>query len=111
MDRSDRALDVHSSLLSSYNRGFVRHFFFKPHQFCFRNPARANLSPILSLPGPLPLFIFFLVILGFSLSFFLTPTMQDLSVVIAMTPGLPSTAAYGCFNMVRLSYCRFLSSH
>ncbi|KAM0748071.1 MFS general substrate transporter [Meredithblackwellia eburnea MCA 4105] len=55
---------------------------------------------LLIIKGPLPLFIFFLVILGFSLSFFLTPTMQDLSVVVALTPGLPSTAAYGCFNMM-----------
>lgn len=65
---------------------------------------RANF-PYLALPGSLPLFIFFLVILGVSLSFFLTPTMQDLSVVVAMTPGLPSTAAYRCFKC-DLFYCR-----
>ncbi|KAK4704865.1 hypothetical protein P7C70_g1339, partial [Phenoliferia sp. Uapishka_3] len=55
---------------------------------------------LLVIAGPLPLFIFFLVILGFSLSFFLTPTMQDLSIVVASTPGLPASAAYGCFNMM-----------
>lgn len=32
-----------------------------------------------------------------SLSFFLTPTMQVLSVVVTLTPSLPASAAYGCF--------------
>lgn len=55
--------------------------------------------PLLIIKGPLPLFCFFLVILGVSLSFFLTPTTQDLSIVVAETPGLPSTYAYGAFNL------------
>lgn len=54
---------------------------------------------LLIIEGPLPLFIFFLVIVGVSMSFFLTPTMQDLSVIVALTPSLPSTACYGMFNM------------
>lgn len=59
-------------------------------------------APTLSLliiRGPLPLFIFFLVMLGISMSFFLTPTMQDLSMIVNLTPGLPATACYGMLNM------------
>ncbi|SCZ90569.1 BZ3500_MvSof-1268-A1-R1_Chr9g10882 [Microbotryum saponariae] len=55
---------------------------------------------LLIINGPLPLTVFFLVILGFALSFFLTPVTQDLSVVVQNTPGLPSTYAYGAFNMM-----------
>ncbi|ORY87390.1 major facilitator superfamily domain-containing protein [Leucosporidium creatinivorum] len=56
--------------------------------------------PLLIIRGPLPLFIFFLVLLGISLSSFLTPVTHDLSVVVSETPGLPSTYAYGIFNMM-----------
>ncbi|KAI5475475.1 MFS multidrug transporter [Pseudohyphozyma bogoriensis] len=54
---------------------------------------------LLIIPGPLPLFIFFLVLFGFSMSMFLTPVTHDLSIVVSQTPGLPATAAYGMFNM------------
>ncbi|KAM0755934.1 MFS general substrate transporter [Meredithblackwellia eburnea MCA 4105] len=54
---------------------------------------------LLIIKGPLPLFVFFLVFVGFAISFLLAPIMQDLSIVVNLTPGLPSTAAYGTFNM------------
>lgn len=49
--------------------------------------------------GPLPELVFVLSLLGFSLSLFVTPNMQDLATILSITPELPATVAYGCSNM------------
>lgn len=53
----------------------------------------------LIIKGPLPLFIFFLALLGVSLSAFLAPVMHDLSVLVAETPGMSSAHSFSLFNL------------
>ncbi|GAA5891616.1 hypothetical protein JCM5296_005485, partial [Sporobolomyces johnsonii] len=55
--------------------------------------------PLLIIHGPLALFIFFLVIVGLAISFFLTPVTVDLNLVAADTPGLTTPHVFGAFNM------------
>ncbi|GAA5935477.1 hypothetical protein JCM1841_003906 [Sporobolomyces salmonicolor] len=55
--------------------------------------------PLLIIHGPLALFIFFLVIVGLAISFFLTPVTVDLNLVAADTPGLTTPHVFGAFNL------------
>lgn len=59
--------------------------------------------PLLIIKGPLPLFIFFLVILGTSMSFFLTPVSQDLSVVVSEIKGLVSPVTGSAASIARVT--------
>ncbi|GAA5827163.1 hypothetical protein JCM3770_000341 [Rhodotorula araucariae] len=53
---------------------------------------------LLIIRGPLPLFIFFLAVLGISVSFFITPTTVDFSIVAADTPSISTAHVFGAFN-------------
>ncbi|GAA5856359.1 hypothetical protein JCM9279_005738 [Rhodotorula babjevae] len=54
---------------------------------------------LLIIRGPLPLFIFFLAILGVSISFFITPITLELSIVAADTPAISTAHVFGAFNL------------
>ncbi|BGP39370.1 hypothetical protein JCM10449v2_003308 [Rhodotorula kratochvilovae] len=54
---------------------------------------------LLIIRGPLPLFIFFLAVLGVSVSFFITPTTVDFSIVAADTPSISTAHVFGAFNL------------
>ncbi|KAK4051339.1 hypothetical protein OIV83_002823 [Microbotryomycetes sp. JL201] len=66
---------------------------------CFGVLACAITCPLLIIRGPLPLFAFFLVLLGTAFATFMTPLSQDLSIVLKEKPDLPATVTYGAFNM------------
>ncbi|GAA5937151.1 MFS transporter [Sporobolomyces koalae] len=56
--------------------------------------------PLLIIRGPLALFIFFLVLLGLGMSFFLTPVTVDLNVVASESKkGITTPHVFGAFNM------------
>ncbi|GAA5859798.1 hypothetical protein JCM8547_007033 [Rhodosporidiobolus lusitaniae] len=56
--------------------------------------------PLLIIRGPLALFVFFLVLLGISISCFITPVTVDLSICAADTNGAMQTAhVFAMFNM------------
>ncbi|GAA6063016.1 hypothetical protein JCM10212_001795 [Sporobolomyces blumeae] len=55
--------------------------------------------PLLNIRGPLALFIFFLVLLGTGISFFITPCTVDLSIVAAEGVGITTPHVFGMFNM------------
>ncbi|GAA5908941.1 hypothetical protein JCM6882_004950 [Rhodosporidiobolus microsporus] len=55
--------------------------------------------PLLIIRGPLALFVFFLVLIGISVSLFLTPVTVDLSICAAESPILQTAHVFGTFNM------------
>ncbi|BGP30281.1 hypothetical protein JCM10296v2_002035 [Rhodotorula toruloides] len=55
--------------------------------------------PLLIIRGPLPLFIFFLVLIGVGLSAVSTPTTHDLNVAATATPGATSAQIFAAFNL------------
>ncbi|GAA5882701.1 hypothetical protein JCM16303_006552 [Sporobolomyces ruberrimus] len=56
--------------------------------------------PLLIIRGPLALFIFFLVIIGTGISFFITPVTVDLNYVAAESAtGVTTPHVFGAFNM------------
>ncbi|GAA6018444.1 hypothetical protein JCM11491_007000 [Sporobolomyces phaffii] len=56
--------------------------------------------PLLIIRGPLALFVFFLVVLGLGMSFFLTPVTVDLNIVAAESAtGVTTPHVFGAFNM------------
>ncbi|GAA6020653.1 hypothetical protein JCM10207_007811 [Rhodosporidiobolus poonsookiae] len=55
--------------------------------------------PLLIIRGPLALFVFFLVLIGIGVAFFLTPVTVDLSICAADTPMLQTAHVFGIFNL------------
>ncbi|BGO97902.1 hypothetical protein RTBOTA2_001392 [Rhodotorula toruloides] len=55
--------------------------------------------PLLLIEGPLPLFVFFLVLVGVGLSCVVTPTTHDLNVAAAATPGAEPAQVFALFNL------------
>ncbi|GAA5976189.1 hypothetical protein JCM11641_001076 [Rhodosporidiobolus odoratus] len=55
--------------------------------------------PLLIIKGPLALFVFFLVLIGISVSFFLTPVTVDLAICAAETPSIHTAQVFGMFNL------------
>ncbi|KAK4057260.1 hypothetical protein OIO90_001757 [Microbotryomycetes sp. JL221] len=55
--------------------------------------------PLLLVQGSLPVFVAVLAVLGSGVACFMSPLSQDLSVVLQEMPTLPSSFAYGAFNM------------
>ncbi|GAA5829780.1 hypothetical protein JCM11251_007876 [Rhodosporidiobolus azoricus] len=55
--------------------------------------------PLLIIRGPLALFVFFLVLIGISVSLFLTPVTVDLSICASESPILQTAHVFGTFNM------------
>lgn len=54
---------------------------------------------LLISPIPLPLFVFFLVLVGVSTTLFVTPVAADLSDVAATSPEIGPAHVFGLFNM------------
>ncbi|GEM11684.1 MFS transporter [Rhodotorula toruloides] len=55
--------------------------------------------PLLLIEGPLPLFIFFLALVGVGLSCVVTPTTHDLNIATAATPGAEPAQVFALFNL------------
>lgn len=54
--------------------------------------------PLLTVNGPLALFVFFLALLGISLAMFIAPVVHDLGVYTSTVPGLNVLYSYSAFN-------------
>ncbi|KAK4052951.1 hypothetical protein OIO90_004075 [Microbotryomycetes sp. JL221] len=55
--------------------------------------------PLLIINGPLPLFIFFLAVLGVTMAMFITPCTHDLGLVTSQVDGLSSMWSMSAFNL------------
>ncbi|KAK4048805.1 hypothetical protein OIV83_004571 [Microbotryomycetes sp. JL201] len=55
--------------------------------------------PLLIINGPLPLFIFFLAVLGITMAMFITPCTHDLGLVTSSVEGLSSMWSMSAFNL------------
>ncbi|KAM0792095.1 hypothetical protein ACM66B_004799 [Microbotryomycetes sp. NB124-2] len=55
--------------------------------------------PLLIINGPLPLFIFFLAVLGVTMAMFITPCTHDLGLVTSKVDGLSSMWSMSAFNL------------